>query len=280
MREGTLDRAMAERWRLYRPPARPSAGDVAVYRSLMQAPTRTLLLGATPEIRSLAHQLGHRLTIVDRSEAVYQALTSMVKPLGAEEFHCGDWLEAEGGEQFDLVVGDGSLNMLPWAMHARFIDRVAARTRPGGRVLLHVHLMREPVFATAEDVFERFRESSQHIYTATKLHLSMLLVDRETGEVSNADVWRTLLDLRARGAIDEEPFRTLRDILEDDALSVHFVQEARFRELVAPCFAVESVHCAGDYELHEAKPIFCLRRRQNSATTASPTVSAPSAPEQ
>jgi hypothetical protein len=261
MTKGTFDLAMAERWGRYRPPARPSAGDLAIYRSLMQAPVRTLLLGATPEIRSLAHQLGHRLTIVDRSEDVYRALTSMVEPLGAEEFRCGDWLEAACGEQFDLVVGDGSLNMLPLHLHARFIDHVAARTKPGARALLHVHLVREPVFATAEAVFERFREGSQHIYTATKLHLSMLMLDRETGEVSNADVWTTILELHARGAIDESTFCALRDILEGDALSVHFVHESRFRELVAPLFDVESVHCAGNYELHEAKPIYCLRRR-------------------
>ena len=133
---------MAERWHLNKPPARPSAGDVKIYQSFMRQPARTLLLGATPEIRSLARQHGHALTSVDVDDRVYRGLESLVTwPAGEkEEFVCADWLQMDLGKEFDLVIGDGSINMIPSPSHATFLQRVAAHTRPGGLVLLRVSL--------------------------------------------------------------------------------------------------------------------------------------------
>jgi hypothetical protein len=254
---------MAERWHLYKPPARPSAGDVAIYESFMAEPARTLLLGSTPEIRSLARRYRHRLTAVDVNEQVYHALAELVTHPGGEKasFVCRDWLQMDLGEEFDLVIGDGSINMLPPQTHETFLERLAAHMRPGQVLLLRAYVMDEPRIQTAEAVFERARELREDLYTATKIHLSLLWLDRETGEMSNALFWTKLQELHGQGVTTAEEHRSLGTIFAHDSLSVYFLSRPRFEAQTAPYFSLQDILYAGDYESHELKPIFCLRRK-------------------
>ena len=258
-----FDRDMAERWHLYKPPARPSPGDTAVYESFMREPMRTLLLGSTPEIRSLARRYGHHLTAVDLDPQVYRALERLVDSPGgeAERFVCCDWLEMELQLKFDLVIGDGSINMLPPCRHAKFLERLAAHSKRGSLLLLRSYLLEEPRFETPDEVFARFRDTEDDLYTATKIHLSQLWADRETGEMSNAVFWANLQELHNRGVTTEDEHRELGRILAEDTLSVYFVKRAEFEEQVAPYYVVEDILTAGDYESHEMKPILCMRRK-------------------
>lgn len=256
-----FDRDMAARWHRYRPPARPSASEVRLYEELMRVPADTLLLGATPEIRSLAHRYGHRLTAVDMNAEVFAGLQRLVSPPGRESFVCANWLEMELGAAFDLVVGDGSINMLPPGEHVPFIERVAAHTRPGGLAALHVHLLVPPPLPTVEEVFRKCGGGPGHIYEKTRHYLCLLWADPETGEVRNAACWHRLQQLRAEGVISEGDFAALREILEFDRLSVFFIRPERFRELVAPYFSIEAKLVADDYASAWVKPLFLLRRQ-------------------
>jgi hypothetical protein len=256
-----FDRAMAERWHLYKPPARPSAGEVEIYRSFMREPRRTLLLGSTPEIRSLAQRYGHRLTVVDKDAAVYRALAQLTSPAGEATFIEADWLEMTLDARFELAIGDGAINMIPPSTHARFLERVATYLEPGGTLLLRAYILDEPRFSTPEQVFERFRDGGADIYTATKIHLSHLWIDRATRAMSNVVFWRNLRELHRQGVITDDEIRALGRILEDDALSVYFVARDQLEAQAAPYFTLEEVRSGGDYEASELKPIFCFRRK-------------------
>lgn len=258
-----FDREMAERWHLYRPPARPSPGDIAIYESFMCERARTLLLGSTPEIRSLARRYGHDLTAVDLDERVYRALEGLVDAPGgeAERFVSCDWLEMELRAKFELIIGDGSINMLPPHRHTRLFERLARHSEPGSLLLLRAYLLDEPRFSTPGEVFARFRGTKDDLYTATKIHLSLLWVDRETGEMSNAVFWANLQALHDRGVTTEDEHRELARIFAEDTLSVYFVKRADLEEQVSPYFVLEDTLTAGDYESHELKPILCLRRK-------------------
>ena len=259
---GAFDAAMARRWSFYRPPARPSPGDFTIYEAAMADVGSVLLLGATPEIRALGRRLGNQIVAVDRDAQVYGALSDLVEgDPSLESFVETDWLHMDLGRRFDLVIGDGSMNMLHPDSHQVFLDNLARHVRPTGRLLLRTYVMAEPTLLTPRDVINHARESPDELYTAVKIHLSQLWLDRRTGALCNATFWGALQDIHRQGHTTEEEHDELAAILANDALTVYFVDPSRLTTLAAPAFDLEDVVAGGDYEASEQKPIFTLRRR-------------------
>jgi len=109
----------AQRWATVTPPMRPSHVELFRYeRALLGAKPRegatALILGSTPELRSLA--LKHHLatTGCDIDEGVWRALTSLRTITGEENFTHGNWLNLPETSRYDFILGDCSFNMLPW----------------------------------------------------------------------------------------------------------------------------------------------------------------------
>jgi hypothetical protein len=261
MSDSAFDRAMADRWHIYKPPARPSAGDVAIYEEYMREPADMLLLGATSELRSLAHRYGHRLTAVDVDADVFHSLRRLVHPQGNEEFIACDWLDMALGRKFDLIAADGSLNMIPHDAHERFLERVADHLADSGRALLHVHVCGETRFASPREVVAWARTVDQDFYTATRKHLCMLWLDPATRTISNAECLNRFRDLHREGILRDEELAHLQKIFHGDSLVLHFVERKEFEALLGRNFEIEDIRFAGDYENHEMKPIYCLRKR-------------------
>lgn len=93
--------SMSQRWEEWGPPLRPSNEDVELIRSQM-IPGRVLLLGATPELLSLAS------VAVDSS---IEALKTH-KADKADKAVSGNWRKLPFPDKtFDTVIGDGSLNV-------------------------------------------------------------------------------------------------------------------------------------------------------------------------
>jgi SAM-dependent methyltransferase len=260
------DQDKAKKWGQFTAPIRPSAEDVHNYRSLMENPMKTLLLGSTPEIRSLAHQYKHQLTCVDISPEMYHILEDMVFPKGSGEFVCSDWLAMNFNAPFDLVVGDGSINMLPHQTHERFIENIARQLKPAGLFVLHVHLVGEPKFQTEEDVFKWYRGTNQPILRATLIHLYMLWIDQERRFVQlNVNEHLDKLDIIRRcyhqNILTEEEYQVYETMMLEDDVTIYFLKSEDFEHLINPYFAIESVLYAHDYGYAQSKPIYCLRKK-------------------
>lgn len=59
----------AKKWAMYGPPVKPSKSEVRIWEKYLSksvgtaqcaVPTRTLILGSTPELRDLCHKLKHK----------------------------------------------------------------------------------------------------------------------------------------------------------------------------------------------------------------------------
>lgn len=102
------DEKRAREWHLFMPPARPSGAEVLIYECALQNEMRAqnnlkiVLLGSTPELRSISHQYGCSLSCVDFNATVFHILTDMVSPKGKEFFYCCDWKKMDFNHQFDL----------------------------------------------------------------------------------------------------------------------------------------------------------------------------------
>jgi hypothetical protein len=107
----------AQRWAAVTPPMRPSQEELIRYEKfLLEAnPLRcatALILGATPELRSLALKYHLQTTGCDIDDGVWKALTSLRTVAGEEHFIHGNWLNLPESRRYDFILGDCSFNML------------------------------------------------------------------------------------------------------------------------------------------------------------------------
>ena len=110
---------MANKWKNYKPPIRPSKYDLEVFEDFIKKKikkygkeTKILILGSTPEFRDLASK--HKLIpyVVDYNELNNKALALLKKHKGKEFLIKQDWKKLKLKEKFDLVFGEASITVL------------------------------------------------------------------------------------------------------------------------------------------------------------------------
>ena len=127
--------ATARRWGERKPPWRPSAGDVDVYRRLAgeRLGGRVLLLGVTPELRDLVASAGGSLVLTDASAAMYEVTTRMLRLADPSQ---ETWVRREWGPfpfgDFDLVLGDLIWWVVSVAKQYEVRDAIHAALKPSG----------------------------------------------------------------------------------------------------------------------------------------------------
>jgi SAM-dependent methyltransferase len=117
---------LAKNWQQYESPLRPSPEDVAIFKQEVSGYPRVLLLGVTPELQSLC------TLAVDNNPDAIQIHGPVEKSLLA------DWRQMPLPDaSFDVIFGDGSLNVLNDGYRALFKE-VKRVLRPGGKLILRV----------------------------------------------------------------------------------------------------------------------------------------------
>ena len=261
-KHGAFDEIMARRWDRYKPPTRPSPGDMAIYQAAMEQASDVLLLGCTPEVRGLARRLRKRLTVVDTNEQVYRALGSLVEGDAAcETFVKGDWLEMDFGRRFDLVVGDGSIGMLHPDLHQPLLRSLAGQIRAGGLLMLRATTHFEPPHSTPAEMVVWARGIPQDLYTVLKLPLSALSVDPMTGGQANADFLADCTQLWKQGLMTDAEYAPIEAMLAGDDVVTYRVDPETVASQAAPDFDLEEIAVAGDYLSGAHRPVLVLRRR-------------------
>jgi SAM-dependent methyltransferase len=158
--------SFAGSFRALGPPLRPSTEDI---RSMEEAASawaaghpgqrlRALLLGVTPEIAGMRWPEPSSLMAVDNSVAMAKAVWPGNIP-GRRWVVCGDW-HALPREKLscDIVVGDGSINCLPYPDGYRALAAgVHGVLRDDGFFVLRCYL-RPELQESPEDVVERMGE--------------------------------------------------------------------------------------------------------------------------
>lgn len=250
------------------PPARPSAGEVTHYERLSLegeegSATRWALLGATPEIRSLAARYRRELVCIDTNREVFEALRTLVTPCGLEQFVYSDWTFVSLSEPVDVAFGDGSINMLPPDKHVDFIESVHGMLKPRGRALLRVHVVEPPEFSTPKDIFAWYRtsENSEHVFTATRTHLDMLWVDKDSLKLDFAEYHERISRLYEQNVIRKEEYEGYARLLEYNKIELFYTTRVSFERQVSRYFHVESVMSSNDYTGSRYHPIYSLKKK-------------------
>lgn len=256
-------RPLTDFWSRFLPPARPSAADLVIYEDALDGPrARILLLGSTPELRSLAHRHGHDLVVVDADREMYLAMGDMVEMTGPETFVQDDWLRMSPDHEFDLVLGDGAVNMLPRELHRPLLETIAALLRPDGLCILHTHTLDHIPFSSIDEVVAWHRsENRGRPFFHVRDIISHFWVDPATGALANRDFLARMGALCRKGGVTEAEYLEFARILEGDPLVLHYPREEDIARGAPSCLHIERVACADDYAGGSLKPFYFLRRR-------------------
>ena len=137
-------------WSKAHPPLRPSEAELAFYRkwfglALPGRHGRLLILGSTAELRDMALQRGLRPTCGDMSRRIWEAMRALMNHRGPEDFICGNWLDIPEDQTWDLILGDGSLVMMPPESLDAFLCKLRRLAGDRGTVVLRYGGRTRPV---------------------------------------------------------------------------------------------------------------------------------------
>jgi hypothetical protein len=127
----------AKKWSMVTPPMRPSARELAIIEGELSGAgfgpgASALILGSTPELRSLALKIGLTATGCDLDADFWQAMTLLRTVDGPEEFIHSNWLDIGDDRLFDVVLGDFALSMLGFEDCSRLVPKIAGWLRNAG----------------------------------------------------------------------------------------------------------------------------------------------------
>lgn len=265
------DEKRAMEWHLFMPPARPSSAEVLIYEHALQNEMRAqdnleiVLLGSTPELRSISHQYGCSLSCVDFNATVFHILTDMVSHKGRESFYCRDWKKMDFNRQFDLVFGDGSINMVPPSKHDFFLSNIYKLLNRNGLAVLRVHVIQQPVFTDPIEVFQWYRKSKckEPVFTATRNHLDMLWLNHLTQGIDFIDFHKRITELHAYELITDKEFNAYDRLLEFNRITLYYCKKEEFEQSANELFEIEQISYGNDHLSHSHHPIYYLRKKEN-----------------
>ena len=254
-------------WELLGPPLRPHAEVIGRVQSLIGAgAARCLLLGSTVEYAALASQI----VAMDANFAMVAALWRGGDP-SRPGIQC-DWTRMPiRSRAFTHVLGDGSLNAVPFEVLPAMLDEVARVLLPTGALIARV-FCRPDAAETAEDIRRDVLRGRVGTFHALKWRVGMsLLRDASCTDLPVARIRQAVI---AQYPDREELCRlTGWERAEVDTLDVYdgsdavynFPTEAMIAGLLRRWFANVEVMSSGTYPLAERCPLLVARNPVMSA---------------
>jgi SAM-dependent methyltransferase len=258
----------AKNWNLFMPPARPSNGEMTEYEKVISREnydnqTSWVLLGATPEVRSLAANYNQKLICIDKNENVFEILRSLVRLQNPfESFICSNWLEADLSKPIDLLIGDGAINMLPIDFHEKLLKKIYHILKPQGLALLRVHIKSPPRFSDPQEVFRwhRNNNSDEHVFSATRTDLDMLWLEPKNLKINFENYHKKIQQLYAHKLITSEEFKAYDKLLRYNKINLYYAEKEIFESIASKYFDIENITYGNDYSGYKNHPIYILRK--------------------
>jgi SAM-dependent methyltransferase len=260
--------ALRERRLKQVPPRLPSADTLTLFDKILMpeatkySPSKWGLLGCTPEIRTLAGRCPSKVTCIDHDQYAYSAYLPLCKPSEHEEFLCSDWLEINHQNAYDIVIGDGSMSMLPISNHEHFLKSVYQILKPGGLAVLRIFTYGKSVFKSPEDILKWYKTkmTDSQIDFATMFYFNFLWIDLETLRTSPEIVKINIKDLVDNKVLSEKEFNDLEQI-DYGKVHLQYTLKELFESQIVSYFDIENIVHPEDYPDWQNTPIYSLRKK-------------------
>jgi hypothetical protein len=268
MRSGPWwDKHIASDWEWVGPPSRPSLSELLVYEKYMVTlprNSRIMILGSTAELRDMCFLHRLKTVVVDYDADTFHVLGGHLRHPEMAEFVNCDWRDVEFVEEFDAVIGDLALNMMPVAEQETVLSRVAASLVAGG-LFVHrswVHLPAERGSgSTLEEVVSRESETGPYANHFYSLAMPLITHFRSAdATIDFQDLLGSLRSLFKQGLIDAD----VLDEFERPWNNYHLLNWVPDMKEHRACLGkyfdhLETGHGSDPYR--ETCPIFALRKR-------------------
>ncbi|MFH0818042.1 MAG: hypothetical protein V1909_05425 [Candidatus Micrarchaeota archaeon] len=251
--------------RSFGPPARPTGFECVIYREELKKfakDSQGLFLGATPELRDIASELGLKLTVVDESEKNYSDLKGLMRCEGRQEtFVNKKWEDMEFDQEFDFAVGDAVLSVIPTESAKRVIGKVQSALKPQGKWITRVMLyFNGEDFISPDTLNGRIRQCMTRKDIYEQLFVPFLAYYKnETGSVVLSEIFEKLKRDVEKGLFPSsciDVFNTLKSYSEENFL----VERGAFEKMTKKLFSIETI--IDDTEPFSRHwPIYVLRKK-------------------
>lgn len=263
--------AIARHYTAFTSPMIPSEEDIGIYERSVAAyaadrraaDLKAVILGVTPSIATMKWPSGTRVTAVEISQPVIEALWPGDIP-NVREAKCASWFSMPvGRNSCDVVIGDGSMIACRYPAEAkRLIHYIGECLVDGGIFVLRVYIRperQETVPALFDDLL---RQKMRVDVFKFRLYLAMQRTVEEGVQVRVAANILEEYRLNRQEMIDRcgwpegvvEPF----DMWRKSNAVYSFPSLREFRNLLGEAFSEVSVTYPA-YELGRFCPIFVLR---------------------
>lgn len=260
---------LAYRWANVGSPLRPTIEDQHIFAHLLQlsnnVPRRALILGVTPELRTLPWPKNSTVKALDQSHDMIGAIWSGK----SEEAIVGNWLEMPFPiNSFDCAVCDGGLHLLGFPEdHQAFVNSIFSVLAPGG--CLAIRLFAKPVVEeTISHISQRLVRGAIGSFHEFKLRMLMALQrDPESG-ISVKDAYERIVECFEKSGThlvyekgwSPQEIETLK-AYESSPSIYHFLSEEESISQFTKngCFR-ELARNRGTYSMADQCPIILLQR--------------------
>ncbi len=233
--------------RSFGPPVRPTAAECRIYRRELIRLGKTanvLLMGSTPELREIVADLSFYLTVMDVKEKNYDDMPAMSGSTGHREKYLKmNWLDMRFDSEFDYIIGDNVLSILPPSDAAKIIENVHRALKPGARWITRVMVYNEGEdFISPDTLNGRIGKCTTKKDIYEQLYVSFLsYYKNEIGSTVISEVYDRLKRDVDRGIFPSlclEVFRTLSDYKEENYL----VERKQFERTIGERFSIIRSH--------------------------------------
>ncbi len=257
---------LAEKWRHYTPPSRPSKSEVEIYeRYFREVPEggNVLILGSTAEFRDLAAKYGLNAVLCDWSEKNMEALGLLMKEKPHKEvFSKQDWRKMEFPQKFDLIVGDAAFTVVPFEDVEKVAGQVALLLKENGVSLQRIWVRKENSPPSLDEMVERYKSKPADIDTYGWMILPLFMCtyhyDGEYGTGTQMMEW--LDKLKVEGKIPEGLWRGMEHVRAHNA-KTNVPEKRTLEEILKRYFEVKAVEEGKDH-FSANTPIYVLGRKE------------------
>jgi SAM-dependent methyltransferase len=249
-----------------KPPARPSEHmlkiyDDSIHKQGLDISGDWAILGCTPEFRTMAGQYRRPLTCIDLEERPYTAFRPLCCPPEKERFLRSDWLEVDLPESFDLVLGDGSMAMLPRNSHQNLVDNLHRMLKPSGYTILRLLCQDASPFKSPEAVIHWYRDSYIGTLPLSSLrtHFMVQWLNLETLVMEPEIFAQEMENLYQRKVLTDEEYEEFKKFPLNVALT--FTRKQEFESFLVNKFDIIDVDKPTDLLSGTFYPIYTLRKR-------------------
>lgn len=184
---------------------------------------RTLILGATPELRDIVLSYGHELITVDIDKKALEEKTKLMhyKNSPLEKVIVGDWLKMDfPANYFDVILGDGVLTALTREEQQRLLMILKKILKPTGSLLLREEAkVTDKINFDPKDIVSHYRSGHYNIFDlffGLRLHNKKYkAINPRTQKIRLQDFVYKLEEYYKDNIISKEELDTLKSVAEE-----------------------------------------------------------------